>query len=74
MYINPFLYECCSILQINSLYRKKRRYANIIHKQRTILIECMNMHSELLKRRLTSLFTLKDSIFHEMKQLKFLIQ
>lgn len=46
---------------MDSLHRKKR-CANITHEQRTLLIECMNKHPELLKGKLTSSFTLKDSI------------
>lgn len=46
---------------MDNLHRK-RRCANITLEQRTLLIEFMNKHPELLKGKLTSSFTLKDSI------------
>ncbi|XP_018371764.1 PREDICTED: uncharacterized protein LOC108766768, partial [Trachymyrmex cornetzi] len=41
---------------------KKKRGANITSEQKTLLIEYMNKHPELVKGKLTSSFTLKDSI------------
>lgn len=46
---------------MDSLHRKKR-CANITNEQRTLLIEYMNKHPELLKGKLTFSFILKDSI------------
>lgn len=46
---------------MDNLQRKKRS-ANITQEQRTLLIEYMNKHPELVKGKLTSSFTLKDSI------------
>lgn len=45
---------------MNSLQRK--RCANITSEQRTLLLEFMQKHPELLKEKLTSSFTLKDSV------------
>lgn len=49
------------ILQMDSLQRKKRS-VNITNEQRTLLIEFMNKHPELLRGKLTSTFTLKHSV------------
>jgi hypothetical protein len=46
---------------MNNLNRKKRG-ANITNEQKTLLIEYMNKHPELVKGKLTSSFTLKDSV------------
>jgi len=46
---------------MDSLHRKKR-CPNITSEQKTLLIEYMNKHPKLLKGKLTSSFTLKDSI------------
>ncbi|XP_071651763.1 uncharacterized protein [Temnothorax longispinosus] len=46
---------------MDSLKRKKR-CANITNEQRTLLIEFMNKHNELLKGKFTSSFTMKDSV------------
>jgi len=46
---------------MDSLHRKKR-CAIITNEQKTLLIEYMNKYPELLKGKLTSSFTLKDSI------------
>lgn len=41
---------------------KKKRSANITNEQRTLLIEYMKKHPQLTKGKLSSSFTLKDSI------------
>lgn len=42
--------------------QRKKRNANITNEQRTLFIEFMSKHPELLKAKLTASFTLKDAV------------